>query len=67
MLGSQVITTNAAAGYLSSPVDVDFGAAPIIFQNGWTSVYNALVCRFLGTSTTAGTIRQAFQIRGYWI
>lgn len=67
MLGSQVITANAAAGYLSSPVDVEFGNSPIIFQTGWTSIYNRLQCRFLGTSTTAGTIRQAFQIRGYWI
>ena len=67
MLGSQVITANAAAGYLSTPVDVDFNSAPIVFNGGLYNLYASLFCRFLGTSTTAGTIRQAFQIRGYWI
>lgn len=69
MLGSQAITANAAAGYLSAPIDVEFGLSPIIFSQSSMALtmYNMLTCRFLGTSTTAGTIRQAFQIRGYWI
>lgn len=69
MLGSQVIAANAAVGYLSSPVDVEFGLSPIVFSQSSlaSTMSNMLTCRFLGTSTTAGTIRQAFQIRGYWI
>jgi hypothetical protein len=69
MLGSQVIAANASVGYLSSPIDVEFGLSPIIFSTSSMAVVlnNMLTCRFLGTSTTAGTIRQAFQIRGYWI
>lgn len=64
-LGFQSLAAGAAVGTLTSAIDVSFADAPLVTHPG--DRFKVILRVPSGTAITAGEIRGAVLIRGYWV
>lgn len=64
-LGFQSLAAGAAVGTLTSAIDVSFADAPLVTHPG--NYFKVILRVPSGTAITAGEIRGAVLIRGYWV